>query len=310
MDDVLDSRPGGRSALRMGTLTRGRPGTAARGLDYAVIDVETTGLHPAEGARICEIAVIRMRGDGSVLREFTTLVDPGGPVTGQIHHSIGQSDVVGAPKVGDLVGVVAELVSDAVLVGHKLDFEGRFLEAEFVPAGLPAALPGLCTLRALRSQVGLDRYSLPRASHALNGHWPTGQHTALGDARACAQLLAELLRNAPGELRYTGPAPLAVHAAPAETVRLKPRVSPGGTLRLSAARPAPARPLATWPPCWRPLELDPELCGGSFGVEQRRAAADAAQRSRRRREAVAAAAAATGALAAAAVARGLLRGGR
>ncbi|MFC3999634.1 PolC-type DNA polymerase III [Nocardiopsis sediminis] len=298
----------------MGTLTRGRIGRPARELDYAVIDVETTGLHPAEGARMCEIAVIRMRGDGTVLREFTTLVDPGAPVDGQIFHGIGQGDVVGAPKAGDLVGEVAELISGAVLVGHKLDFEGRFLEAELVPAGLPAALPGLCTLRALRSQVGLARYSLPRASHALNGHWPAAQHTALGDARACAQLLAELLQNSPGELRYTGPAPVSVsvsvHAESTETVRLKPRVSVGGTLHFSADRSAPARPLAAWPPCWRPLELDPELCGGSFGAEQRRAAADAALRRRRRREAMAAAVAATGALAAAAAVRRLLRGGR
>jgi DNA polymerase-3 subunit epsilon len=290
----------------MGALTRNRGGRRADGLEYAVIDVETTGLDPAEGARVCEIAVVRMRGDGTVLREFSTLVDPGVPVTGQVYHGISGSDVVGAPTARALVPVLAELFSGAVLVGHKLDFEGRFLAAEFAPAGLPGPLPGLCTLRTLRSQVDLERYSLPRASRALNGHWPTGQHTALGDARACAQLLAELLRNAPGELRYTGPAPAALRVPPADPGRLKPRVTGRGTLR--SARDAPARPLAAWPRRWRPLELDPDLCGGRFADAERHAAEAAARRRGLVRDAVGAAAALTGVVAAASAARALLGG--
>ncbi|MDA8370855.1 MAG: 3'-5' exonuclease [Nocardiopsaceae bacterium] len=310
MDDVLDSRPADRRALRMGTLTRSRGGArtapAARGLDFAVVDMETTGLHPDEGARVCEIAVVRMRGDGTVLREFSTLINPDAPMAGQEFHGIGASDVVGAPKAGEIVDDLVELFSGAVLAGHKLDFEERFLAAEFLPEGLPGGLPGLCTLRALRSQVDLERYSLPRASHALSGHWPTGQHTALGDARACAQLLAELLDNAPGELRYTGPAPVPMRRRPT-AVRLKPRASSGGAPRFFPVRDAPARSLARWPHSWRPLELDPGLCGGGFGAEEREAALHAAEQRSLCRDALAATAALAGGLAATSAVRTMLR---
>ncbi|MFC7329982.1 exonuclease domain-containing protein [Marinactinospora rubrisoli] len=303
----------------MGALTRTRAGRPARDLEYAVIDMETTGLNPAAGARVCEIAVLRMRGDGTVLREFTTLLDPGVPVTGREFHGIGDSDVVGAPTAADIAGELAALCAGAVIVGHKLDFEEGFLAAEPAFADrLPDGLPGLCTLRALRSQVDLTRYSLPWASHALNGHWPTGQHTALGDARACAQLLAELLHNAPGELRYTGPDPLTVASpvpwpASGDRPRLKPRRRVDGvngfTPRLpdGGLRAAPAHPLRPWPGFWRPDELDPARCGGRFDPGQRAAAVAVVTRRRRRREAAMAAVALTGAAATAAAVAALRR---
>ncbi|WP_159943007.1 MULTISPECIES: PolC-type DNA polymerase III [unclassified Nocardiopsis] len=286
--------------LRTGALTRRRVGMRAADLEYAVLDMETTGLEPGRGARVVEVAVVRVRGDGKLVEEFSTLVDPGGPVGGQEFHGIGASDTVGAPAIAQVVPRLTELLSGAVVVSHNLDFERRFLEAELVPAGLPGGQAGLCTLRALRSQVELDRYSLPRASHRLSGDWPTGQHTALGDARACAKLLAELLTNAPGELRYSGPAPrrLAVpeRSAAVGPVRWKPRTAPP---------PGGLPPLSPWRASWRPRELDPALCGGAFDEADRAAAETAAHRDSRARERLAVAAAVTGGIAATA-AGGLL----
>ncbi len=298
----------GHEAVRMGALTRRRSGCRARDLEYAVLDVETTGLRPEEGARVCEIAVVRMRGDGTVVREFTTLVDPRTPVTGREFHGIADGDVVGAPRAGDLVAELRALFSGAVLVGHNLEFENTFLTSEFVPAGLPTGLPGLCTLRTLRAQVSLERYSLARASHALGGDWPTGQHTALGDARACAQLLAELLSNAPGTLYYTGPTPVELAAGPG-TVSAKPRRASAGALRLAGPqpRPVPVRGLRPWPRVWRELELDPRLCGGRFDEAERARAETRARAAVRRRRALLAGAALTGLAAATALAVALAR---
>ncbi|MDA2811856.1 3'-5' exonuclease [Nocardiopsis sp. RSe5-2] len=302
-------RPRTRGAVAHGALSRVRGGSAlpARGLEYAVLDVETTGLDPAAGARVCEIAVVRMRGDGTVLREFSTLVDPGAPMRGREFHGITDGDAAGAPRVGALAGELAGLFSGAVVVGHNLDFEAAFLASELVPAGLPEGVPGLCTLRALRSQVDLDRYSLPRASLALNGHWPSGQHTALGDARACARILAEMLNTAPGELYYTGPAPRDLVAeGPGPEGRGGEQ---GGPVRLKSRTAAKgALPVATvWPRRWRPQELPAELCGGAFSDTDRAAALKAARERGRRREAAAGAAALAGAVAAAGAARSLLR---
>ncbi|RKS10448.1 DNA polymerase-3 subunit epsilon [Nocardiopsis sp. Huas11] len=283
--------------LRMGTLTRRRVGMRAADLEYAVLDTETTGLEPRTGARIVEVAVVRVRGDGTVVEEFSTLVDPRAEVRGQEFHGIGDSDTVGAPTVAQLVPRLARLLSGAVVVSHNLDFEQRFLAAELVPAGLPGGQSGLCTLRALRSQLDLERYALPKASYQLSGDWPTGQHTALGDARACAKLLVEMIANAPGELRYSGPAPRLLPIPPAgPATRWKPR---------TASLPGGLDPLRPWRARWRAMELDPWLCGGSFGKTDRAIAELAAYRDSRTRERVATAAAVTGGIAAT-VAGGLL----
>jgi DNA polymerase-3 subunit epsilon len=286
--------------LRTGALTRRRVGTRAADLEYAVIDVETTGLDPDEGARLVEIAVVRVRGDGKLVEEFSTLVDPRAPVSGQEFHGIGEGDVIGAPRVAQIVPRIAQLLSGAVVVGHNLDFEERFLAAELVPAGLPRGQSGLCTLRALRSQLDLPRYSLPRATHLLNGSWPTGQHTALGDARACAKLLVEMIGNARGELRYTGPAPrfLQGEAPEGGPVRWKPRTT---------SSPSGLDPLSAWIAPWRPVELDPALCGGAFGASDRAAAEENARRGSRLRERLATAAVVTGGIAATAAGGLLLR---
>ena len=61
---------------------------------YAVIDVETTGLHNQD--RIVEIAIVTLDQDLTVVDEFDTLVDPGrdvGPtgihgITASRHHGI------------------------------------------------------------------------------------------------------------------------------------------------------------------------------------------------------------------------------
>lgn len=284
--------------LRTGALTRRRVGTRAADLEYAVIDVETTGLDPREGARLVEIAVVRVHGDGRVVEEFSTLVDPRAPIGGQEFHGIGEGELIGAPRAAEIVPRIAELLSGAVVVGHNLDFEERFLAAELVPDGLPSGQSGLCTLRALRSQLDLARYSLPRASHLLSGAWPTGQHTALGDARACADLLVEMIANAPGELRYTGPSPrfLQADAPEAVPVRFKPRTTPGTSPRL---------PLRPWAARWRTRELDPLLCGGAFRDSERELAEAAALRASLLRERLGRAAVVTGGVAAT-VAGGLL----
>ena len=277
--------------LRMGTLTRRRVGVRAADLEYAVLDMETTGLDPSSGARIVEIAVVRVRGDGEVVDEFSTLVDPRGEMGAQEFHGIGDSDLVGAPTVEQVVPRLTELFSNAVVVSHNLDFEQRFLSFELGPAGALAGRPGLCTLRALRSQVDLDSYSLTKASYALSGYWPTGRHTALGDARACAKLLVEMSANAPGELYYRGllprsPADIEVASDP---VRWKPRTAP---LPTGLGRPAP------WRARWRAVELDPLLCGGAFGPTDRASAETAAHRDVRFRRRMATAAAVAGGVAA------------
>ena len=47
-----------------------------RSLEYAIVDVETTGGAWSRGHRITEIAAVRVRGDGTVVDEFRSLINP------------------------------------------------------------------------------------------------------------------------------------------------------------------------------------------------------------------------------------------
>lgn len=64
---------------------------------FAVVDVETTGLFPGGSDRILEIAVHRVRADGEVLDEYSTLVNPNRDVGPTHLHGIAAGDVIHAP---------------------------------------------------------------------------------------------------------------------------------------------------------------------------------------------------------------------
>lgn len=215
--------------LTFGALSRRPGGIDPRALEFAVVDTETTGMAPEAGDRVCEIAVVRMRGDGAVLDEYTTLVNPGRPIANAVYHGIRDADVADAPVFGEVAGDLLALLSGAVVVGHNLAYDARFIGAELARLGIrPAGVPGLCTLVTARSQLDLRGYRLAEVVTALTGRRPTGLHRALDDSRACARVLAELAGAAPCPLGYFGPPPVPVGAPYGRpTGRVKPRAAAG-----------------------------------------------------------------------------------
>jgi len=86
-----------------GRLTRDG-GADPRELTFAVLALQTTGLDVDWGARLCEVAVVRMRGDGTVLDEYATLVNPGIPVGNTELHGITDAWMVGVPGFEQIAG--------------------------------------------------------------------------------------------------------------------------------------------------------------------------------------------------------------
>lgn len=197
-----------------GQLTR-RQGIDPRNLVFAVVDLETTGLHPAKGSRICEIGIVRMRGDGTVLDEYSTLVDPRLRITNDEYHGITNADVKGAPAFEHVAGDVLAYLSGAIVVGHNLEFEDAFLTAEFGRLGINLpGVPGLCTLVTSRSQLDRYGYRLDDVAGLITGEWPCASHSALGDARTLAWTLSKLIAEAPQPLAWAGPAPMVLPPYP------------------------------------------------------------------------------------------------
>jgi DNA polymerase III epsilon subunit-like protein len=60
--------------LATSNLTRRPAGPDGRGLVFTAVDLETTGFGDED--RIVELAAVIFRGDGEILDEYATLVDP------------------------------------------------------------------------------------------------------------------------------------------------------------------------------------------------------------------------------------------
>ena len=166
-----------------------------RGTSFAVVDVETTGFSPLRGDRIVEIAVVRLSGDETT--EYVTLVNPLRDVGPTHVHGLTDEDVADAPMFQEIVGDLLELLDGAVMVAHNVQFDREFISAEFSAAGvfLPA-VPSLCTLElAYRLQPGLLSHRLATCCASLGVPYQA-THSALGDARAEAELLRRYLRRA------------------------------------------------------------------------------------------------------------------
>ncbi|WP_263118763.1 exonuclease domain-containing protein [Cellulomonas fimi] len=174
---------------------------------FAVVDVETTGLSPRRD-RVVSVAVIQLDRQGNVQDEWSTLIDPQGPVGATHIHGITQQDVVGAPIFGEVVPHLLPLFEGRVLAGHNMSFDSSFLKYEFGRAGWGwPTVPMLCTLRESQHFLPyLDRRRLTDCCWACDIEL-VDAHSALGDARATAALLSHYL------VGGTGIAPLSAHRA-------------------------------------------------------------------------------------------------
>ncbi|GAB3007038.1 DEAD/DEAH box helicase [Saccharothrix stipae] len=181
---------------------------------YAVLDVETTGFAAWGKDRIVEVAVIRVAPDGTVLGEWSALVDPQRPLAATEVHGITEDDLAGAPLFVDIAPTLAAHLDDAVVVAHNASFDLNFLNAEFARTSTPLTLSAtLCTMKLDNQVHRAGRRKLHDCLAAIDMPATHGTaHRALADAKATADLLRHYLARTPHEVRYlvTGPERSAV----------------------------------------------------------------------------------------------------
>src|SRR5512134_775499 len=131
-DDTERARHGVRIALRRvpAALLPESPEDPLRSLEYAVVDVETTGGSPLRGHRITEFAAVRVRGTGEVVEEFSTLVNPLRPVPRFITALTGidRGMLADAPRFEEVADRVRRVLAGAVFVAHNAGFDHRFVQ--------------------------------------------------------------------------------------------------------------------------------------------------------------------------------------
>ena len=172
-------------------------------LEFAVVDLETTGWSP-EQAAITEIGAVRVRagarrGEFERQGEFASLVNPGTPVPPGIADLTGITDwmLAAAPRLGAVLPGLLDFARGCVLVAHNAPFDLGFLVAGCGDLGL--AWPGFTVLdTVMLARHVMDPDEVPDCKlgtlAGFFGARTAPNHRALADARATADVLSWLIR--------------------------------------------------------------------------------------------------------------------
>jgi len=162
-------------------------------MDYAIIDLETTGGKPEDEA-ITEIAVYRFDGN-EITDRLISLVNPERPIHWYVQKLTGINSKMlrRAPKFYEIAKRVLEITDGAVIVAHNASFDYRVLKKEFDRLGYKFERPNLCTVKLSKEIFpNQDSYSLGKLCKTL--HIPvTDRHRASGDALATVELFKMIL---------------------------------------------------------------------------------------------------------------------
>ena len=196
------------------------------------LDTETTGLDPADGHRVVEVACVELYNLLPTGRELHFYCNPERdmPEEAKAVHGLSVEFLSDKPLFSDQAETFAAFMDGAKLIAHNADFDVRFLQAELVRCGRPKLgsqvvdtlqlarrkFPGSpASLDALCRRFGIDLSERTK-------------HGALIDTRLLAKVYLELMGGQQPDLA------LAAEA-----------VASGATAAVTAIRAArPARPHA------------------------------------------------------------------
>ncbi len=164
----------------------------------AFFDLETTGLSLGSD-RIVELALIRVSPQGDVL-ERVRRFNPGIPIPPEATavHGITDEDVEGEPPFSSTARSLLELLENCDLGGFNIRrFDLPMLLAEFKRAGVPFSIKGRRLIDAQTIFHREEPRDLSAAARFYLGREHREAHTALGDIRTSAAVLAAELERYP-----------------------------------------------------------------------------------------------------------------
>ncbi len=137
---------------------------------FAFLDIETTGLSPWFGDRICQIAIVVTEGK-RVKETFETLVNPErelSPVAAYVN-KLKEQDLADAPTFEELIPKIEYLLKDSVVICHNAQFDIQFFDSEYRKLGRQVQFPNLAdTLIIARQYFEFLSYSLQSLASAFN----------------------------------------------------------------------------------------------------------------------------------------------
>jgi DNA polymerase-3 subunit epsilon len=163
-----------------------------------MLDFETTGLSPAMGDRITEVAALRIVG-GRVTERYVSLINCNARIPSFITSltGISQQMVDDAPPVRRVLPELLDFIGGDTLSAHNASFDEKFLKAEAARLTLaPAHQALVCSLKLSRRLFpGLPSYKLGNLSSRLGIAFKGAAHRAEADAEVAAHVLLHAARH-------------------------------------------------------------------------------------------------------------------
>jgi DNA polymerase-3 subunit epsilon len=233
-----------------------------------VLDTETTGLDPASGDRVIEVAAIELFNFLPTGGTFHRVVDPERDVPEESTrvHGFTYDMLRGKPRFADVADDMMAFLGDSEIIAHNASFDFGFLDAELVRAGRPK----LDRARMVDS-LDLARRRFPGQVNSLDAlcrrfgvdNSMRTSHNALLDVKLLAEVFLALMGGKqPGfdlaatPARRSGPALDQLEAAGPITRTPRPIVASEAELAAHAAFVAKKLKEALWlqPPFASPPE--------------------------------------------------------
>lgn len=169
---------------------------------FVALDIETTGLNPAED-KIIEIGMAKIS-DGEIVDSYSTLVNPGIRISERITMITGITDdmVEGKPAITEIISDIVDFTKDMPILGHNVIFDYSFIKKAAVNSGLDFKKSGIDTLK-------LSRRLLPEVPHKtleyLCGYFGIdagNAHRAYDDALSAMKLYEKLHQIKPDDTGF------------------------------------------------------------------------------------------------------------
>jgi DNA polymerase III subunit epsilon len=137
---------------------------------FAFLDIETSGLSPWFGDRICQIAVVLTEGK-RIKSTLDLLLNPEHEISPAAFHVNGldESKLADAPLFAEVTDQLESILKDSIIVCHNAKFDLQFLDNEYRKLGRSVEYPNLIdTLVLAREYFDLPSYSLQVLADAFN----------------------------------------------------------------------------------------------------------------------------------------------
>lgn len=163
-----------------------------------ILDTETTGLDPATGDRVIEVAAVELVNLLPTGATFHRLIDPERDIPAEASriHGFTNADLVGKPKFAEIAAEMLAFLGDAPIVAHNAPFDFGFLDAELLRAGFPKLNRALMIDSLMLAK---ERYpGMPNSLDALCRRLGVDNsmraaHNAILDCNLLAQVYLELM---------------------------------------------------------------------------------------------------------------------